>query len=60
MKLKNPIFDLNQIPKNYKISYIDEWVDDLLTKDRVIDLILPRLVPRLTLVQRGLIGRVLC
>lgn len=56
MKLKNPIFDLNQIPKNFKISYIDEWVDELLTKDRVIDLILPRLVSRLTLVQRGLIG----
>ncbi|EMG49749.1 prp38 Pre-mRNA-splicing factor 38 [Candida maltosa Xu316] len=55
VRLKNPMFDSMQIPKHYKISYIDEWVDELLTNDRVIDLILPRLVPRISLVEKGII-----
>ncbi|RCK63787.1 Pre-mRNA-splicing factor 38 [Candida viswanathii] len=55
VKLKSPVFDLMRIPRHYTISHMDEWVDELLTNERVIDLILPRLVPRMTLVERGLV-----
>lgn len=55
IKLKFPKFDVNNLPIFYKISYIDEWIDELLINERIIDLKLPRLIPRLTLVQRGLI-----
>ena len=33
----------------YSLTYFDEFVDDLLTKDRVCDIILPRLTQRAVL-----------
>ena len=53
IKLKTPVFDSQKLPIHYKITFIDEWVDTLLVNERVIDLMLPRLIPRTTLVERG-------
>ncbi|KAI3405396.1 hypothetical protein KGF56_001792 [Candida oxycetoniae] len=55
-KLKNSHFDSRRLPIFYKIIYMDEFIDDLLIKDRVVDLTLPRLIPRLLLVERGLVA----
>lgn len=55
IQLNDPEF-VNGIPKSYSICYLDEFVDDLLTKQRVVDVILPRLVPRQILIDKGLIG----
>ncbi|CUM57408.1 uncharacterized protein AC631_02757 [Debaryomyces fabryi] len=54
-QLKSPIM-ANGMPILYRLSYVDEWCDDLLNKERVIDLILPRMVPRRILQERGLLG----
>ena len=35
------------------VSHVDEFVDQLLTEDRVCDVILPRLMPRRTLEDLG-------
>lgn len=53
IKLKTSVFDSQKLPIHYKITFIDEWVDTLLVDERVIDLMLPRLIPRTTLVERG-------
>ncbi|CAN3375928.1 hypothetical protein DIURU_003136 [Diutina rugosa] len=54
LRLKTPQFDRQtQVPIHFKLTHIDELVDDLLTKERVFDIHLPRLVPRLTLLERG-------
>ncbi|MCH0629428.1 pre-mRNA-splicing factor 38 [Kocuria palustris] len=54
LRLKTPQFDSQtQVPIHFKLTHIDELVDDLLTKERVFDIHLPRLVPRLTLLERG-------
>jgi len=55
-KLKTPQFNAVQQPIYYKLGYMDEFIDDLLTQERVVDLILPRLIPRLSLVERGLVA----
>ncbi|KAK6457602.1 PRP38 family-domain-containing protein [Scheffersomyces xylosifermentans] len=52
-RMKSPTFNEMKLPVNYRITYMDEWVDDLLSNERVIDTILPRLIPRQTLVERG-------
>jgi len=36
-------------PGGYSLTYFDEFIDDLLTKDRVCDIILPRLTQRAVL-----------
>jgi pre-mRNA-splicing factor 38 len=54
-KLKSPEFDSHQMAINYKLTYIDEWVDELLLKDRVVDIKLPRLVPRQQLLEKQLV-----
>lgn len=54
-QLTTPKFD-NGIPINFGISHIDELVDELIIKDRVVDIILPRLASRETLVEKGLIN----
>lgn len=53
IKLKSPEFDSNSMPIHYKLTYMDQWVDELVTQERVVDIILPRLVPRQLLVQKG-------
>ncbi|KAG7665321.1 uncharacterized protein J8A68_001009 [[Candida] subhashii] len=56
MKLKSPIFDEKSgLPVRYKLTHMDEWVDHLLTKERVIDIILPRLIPRIVFVQQDIL-----
>lgn len=54
-KLKVPEFDDKNLPIKYRLTYMDEWVDDLLTKERVIDIQLPRLLPRLHFLQKNLV-----
>lgn len=54
-QLKSPIM-VNGMPVLYKLSHMDVWCDELLNKERVVDLILPRMVPRHILFERGLIG----
>ncbi|KAK6460406.1 PRP38 family-domain-containing protein, partial [Scheffersomyces coipomensis] len=55
IKLKSPEFNKFGIPINFKLTYMDEWIDDLLVNERVVNIILPRLTPRITLVENGLI-----
>lgn len=43
----------NGVHKLYTLTYMDEWVDDLLHKERLVDLILPRLAPRRFLQEAG-------
>ncbi|ODV65401.1 PRP38-domain-containing protein [Hyphopichia burtonii NRRL Y-1933] len=54
-KLKTPKFLDNGLSVNFAIIHMDEWVDQLLTNERCIDLILPRLINRSLLVDRDLI-----
>ena len=54
-QLKSPIM-VNGMPVLFKLSHMDVWCDDLLNRERVVDLILPRMVPRHILFERGLIG----
>lgn len=56
VKLKSPTFTDSMIPIHYALTYVDVWIDDLLTKERVVDIILPRLVARQILVDRGVIA----
>lgn len=54
LRLKTPQFDPEtHLPIHYKLTHIDELVDELLLKERVVDIHLPRLVPRTTLLERG-------
>ena len=53
-KMKVPDFDENKLAIFYKIGYMDEFLDDLLMKERVVDLLLPRLTLRNTLVEQAL------
>ncbi|CAH6721785.1 putative pre-mRNA-splicing factor 38 [[Candida] jaroonii] len=55
IQLNDPQF-INGIPKSFSLCHVDEFVDDLLTKKRVVDVILPRLVPRQFLIDKGIIG----
>ncbi|CAK9435603.1 uncharacterized protein LODBEIA_P03300 [Lodderomyces beijingensis] len=55
-KLKTPEFDANGLPVFYKIIHMDEFIDDLLTKERIVDLIVSRLTPRTSLVEKGLVA----
>ncbi|ODV81339.1 PRP38-domain-containing protein [Suhomyces tanzawaensis NRRL Y-17324] len=52
---KNPQFSDDSIPVHYGLTYIDVWADELLTKERVADLMLPRMVPRQQLVEQGVV-----
>ncbi|RLV85711.1 Pre-mRNA-splicing factor 38A [Meyerozyma sp. JA9] len=52
MQLKVPEFE-NGSARHFKVHTIDQWADDLLQQERVVDIILPRLVPRHILMQRG-------
>jgi pre-mRNA-splicing factor 38A len=48
-----------QMSGNYHITYMDEFVNDLLTKERVCELILPRLTKRIVLEEsEGLAPRI--
>ncbi|KAK6201387.1 PRP38 family-domain-containing protein [Scheffersomyces amazonensis] len=51
VKLRTPEFSKEGLPINYKLSFMDEWIDSLLNDERVVNIILPRLVPRLSLVE---------
>lgn len=51
-RLKVPQF-VNDLPVHYKVIHMDEWVDQLVESDRVVDLAMAYLVPRQTLVQKG-------
>ncbi|EGW35257.1 uncharacterized protein SPAPADRAFT_130731 [Spathaspora passalidarum NRRL Y-27907] len=55
VKLKSPIFNEVKLPIGYSLTYIDAWVDELLTRERVVDIILPRLVPRIKFVESGVL-----
>lgn len=55
VQLKSPII-VNGTPQLYKLSYMDVWCDDLLNNERVVDLILSRMVPRQILHERGLVN----
>lgn len=52
MHLKNPDF-VNDLPVHYRVGYMDEWVDELVAEERVVDLAMPYLAPRQSLVSRG-------
>lgn len=54
-KLKTPKFDGQELPIHFELTYVDQWVDDLLEKERVIDILLPRLIPRQVLVEREVV-----
>ena len=54
VQLKSPIMR-NNLPCLYSISFMDVWIDDLLRKERQVDIILPRLVLRGLLEERGLL-----
>ncbi|EAZ63783.2 hypothetical protein PICST_52656 [Scheffersomyces stipitis CBS 6054] len=54
-KLKSPIFNEKGLPINYRLTYFDEWIDNMLLQERVMDIILPRLTPRRNLVEKGLL-----
>ncbi|KAI5964870.1 uncharacterized protein KGF55_001941 [Candida pseudojiufengensis] len=56
IKSKNPEFNEFKQPIFFKIIYMDEYIDEILNNDRIFDIILPRLIPRIQLVERGLIG----
>ncbi|CAN3352900.1 hypothetical protein DICA3_E02388 [Diutina catenulata] len=57
LALRTPEFDpVTKIARHYTLTTMDQLVDDLLTQKRVVDVLLPRLVPRLTLLERGEIG----
>ena len=53
MKLKSPEFDSKKMPINFKLTYMDQWVDNLLSQERVVDIILPRMISRQLLIQKG-------
>ncbi|KAI5951665.1 hypothetical protein KGF54_004740 [Candida jiufengensis] len=55
-KYKSPKLNEFKQPIYFAIIYMDEFIDDLLNNDRVFDIILPRLIPRLSLVEKGLIA----
>lgn len=44
---------VNGVPINYSIKHMDEWVDDLINEERVVDIKIPHLGPRLLYVERG-------
>lgn len=46
---------VNGIPINYSISYIDEFVDNLIHQERYLGIILPRIEPRYKLAERGVV-----
>lgn len=54
LKLKNPEITSTSV-NHYTLTYIDEWVDFLLTKERLIDIMLPRLTPRYKLLESNLL-----
>lgn len=54
-QLKTPRFDDQKLPIYYEIKHMDEWVDSLIEQERVVDIILPRLVPRQVLVEKQLV-----
>lgn len=53
--LQTPEF-INGMPINYSVTYMDQFIDDLLRKQRVVDLILPRVEKRSKLVDSGLVA----
>lgn len=53
VKLKSPEFDSKKMPINFKLTYMDQWVDNLLSQERVVDIILPRMISRQLLIQKG-------
>ncbi|RKP32828.1 PRP38-domain-containing protein [Metschnikowia bicuspidata] len=44
---------VNGVPVHYLIKYMDEWVDDLIEQERVVDIKIPYLAPRSSFVERG-------
>ncbi|CUM64947.1 uncharacterized protein PRCAT00002565001 [Priceomyces carsonii] len=53
--LKTPIFNEHNIAIKFEVRHMDEWVDSLLSEERILGLILPRLVPRYNLVEKRLL-----
>lgn len=53
--LKSPVFTATGTACHYKVGHVDELVDDLVGKERVCDIILPRLIPRQRLVEQDLV-----
>ncbi|WPK24558.1 hypothetical protein PUMCH_001837 [Australozyma saopauloensis] len=41
------------VPIHYSIKCMDEWVDDLVEQERIVDIKIPYLAPRLFYVERG-------
>lgn len=52
LKLRNPKF-VNDLPVHYSMFHMDEWIDQLVEEDRVVDIMMPFLAPRQVLVDRG-------
>ncbi|KAG7195355.1 uncharacterized protein KQ657_003883 [Scheffersomyces spartinae] len=50
--LKIPVYTATGSACHYKLSYIDELVDELICRERVCDIILPRITPRQRLVEQ--------
>lgn len=55
-RLRLPVFTKAGVPCSYEITYVDVWADDLLHKERVADVLLPRLVPRHVLETQRLVA----
>lgn len=57
LRLRLPEFDpVSKLPIHYKLTHMDEVVDELLTNERVFNIFLPRMVPRSALLEKGLLG----
>lgn len=53
LRVQNKQFKMvNDLPVRYLIKHMDEWVDDLLENERVVDIKIPHLAPRLFYVER--------
>lgn len=55
VQLKAPAV-VDGVPQLFRLTYMDVWCDELLTREREMDLILPRMVPRKVLQERELVG----
>lgn len=54
VKFKSPTLT-DGLPLHYGLMNMDEWVDMLNVQERVVDLIMPKLIPRRRLVDEGIL-----
>lgn len=52
LRLRSPKF-VEDLPVHYTIIHMDEWVDQLVENERVVDIIMPFLASRQVMIDRG-------